>query len=57
MIKKEVELVVVSDIHLGTYGSHAKELLRYLRSVRSGTLILNGDIILTTASAIFTSYQ
>lgn len=37
--------MVVSDIHLGTYGCRAKELLRYLKSVDPATLILNGDII------------
>ena len=43
--KKELEVVVISDVHLGTYGSHAKELLQYLKSIRPHTLILNGDII------------
>jgi len=38
-------LLVLSDIHLGTYGCKAKELLNYLRSVKPETLILNGDII------------
>jgi UDP-2,3-diacylglucosamine pyrophosphatase LpxH len=36
---------VLSDIHLGTYGCHAKELLYYLKSVKPKILILNGDII------------
>ncbi|MBN2486353.1 MAG: UDP-2,3-diacylglucosamine diphosphatase [Bacteroidales bacterium] len=43
--KRDVELVVVSDVHLGTYGSHAKELLKYLKSIKAETLVLNGDII------------
>lgn len=43
--KRKVELVVISDLHLGTYGCHAKELLRYLKSVKPETLVLNGDII------------
>ena len=43
--KRRVDLVVISDVHLGTYGSHAKELLNYLRSIKTKTLILNGDII------------
>lgn len=43
--KREVELVVISDIHLGTYGCHAEELLRYLKTIRPKRLILNGDII------------
>jgi len=43
--KREVELVVISDVHLGTYGSHAKELHRYLQSINPATMVLNGDII------------
>lgn len=42
---KPVDLVVVSDVHLGTYGSHARELNKYLKSVHPKTLVLNGDII------------
>ena len=42
---RKVELVVISDVHLGTSGSRAKELLQYLRSVKPKILILNGDII------------
>ncbi len=33
--RRDVELVVLSDIHLGTYGCHAEELLRYLKSIRA----------------------
>lgn len=43
--KRKVELVVISDVHLGTYGCHAKELANYLSSIKPKTLILNGDII------------
>ncbi len=45
MLKREVEVVVISDVHLGTYGCHAKELLQYLKSIQPKTLVLNGDII------------
>lgn len=46
MIKKrKVEIVVISDVHLGTYGSKAKELVQYLESIQPKTLILNGDIV------------
>lgn len=45
MSKRNVDVVVISDVHLGTYGCHAKELLKYLKSIRPKTLILNGDII------------
>jgi len=43
--KRPVDIVVLSDIHLGTYGCHASELLKYLKSIEPGKLILNGDII------------
>jgi len=43
--KREVELVIISDVHLGTYGCHAEELLRYLKSIKPKRIILNGDII------------
>lgn len=45
MSKREVEIAVISDVHLGTYGCHAKELLKYLKSIKPKMLILNGDII------------
>jgi UDP-2,3-diacylglucosamine pyrophosphatase LpxH len=45
MERRSVDIVVLSDIHLGTYGCRAKELLSYLRSIQPGMLILNGDII------------
>jgi len=45
MAKREVEIVIISDVHLGTYGCHAKELLKYLKSIKPKILILNGDII------------
>jgi UDP-2,3-diacylglucosamine pyrophosphatase LpxH len=45
MAKREVDIVVLSDVHLGTYGCHATELLRYLKSIKPHALVLNGDII------------
>lgn len=45
MAKREVDIVVLSDIHLGTYGCHAKELLQYLKTIRPKAVVLNGDII------------
>ena len=32
MKKRPVDIVVISDVHLGTYGCHAKELLKYLKN-------------------------
>jgi UDP-2,3-diacylglucosamine pyrophosphatase LpxH len=43
--KREIPLVVISDVHLGTYGCQAKELVNYLKSIRPKTLVLNGDIV------------
>ena len=43
--KRKVEVVVLSDVHLGTYGCQSKALLQYLKSVKPKVLILNGDII------------
>lgn len=43
--KRKVEVVVISDVHLGTFGCHAKELSHYLSTIKPKTLILNGDII------------
>lgn len=45
MAKREVDIIVLSDIHLGTYGCHAKELLQYLKSIKPKAVVLNGDII------------
>lgn len=45
MQKRFVDVVVVSDLHLGTYACRAKEFLAYLRSISPRLLILNGDII------------
>lgn len=43
--KRKLDILVLSDVHLGTYGCHAKELLLYLKTIRPKTVILNGDII------------
>ncbi len=38
-------MAVISDVHLGTYGCHADELITYLNSIQPKKLVLNGDII------------
>ena len=43
--KRHIDLVVLSDIHLGTHGCRAEELINYLRTIRPKKIILNGDII------------
>lgn len=45
MERRSVEVVVMSDLHLGTFGCHAKEIVNYLHSIDPRILILNGDII------------
>lgn len=45
MVKKRaVDIVVLSDLHLGTVGCHAIELVQYLNSIEPRILVLNGDI-------------
>lgn len=45
MTKRPLDIVVLSDVHLGTVGCHALELLQYLNSINPNTIILNGDFI------------
>lgn len=45
MQKRNLDVVVLSDLHLGTYGCHAAEIVNYLQSINPRVLILNGDII------------
>lgn len=40
-----VKTLVISDVHLGTKGSKAKELVRFLKQYKCQNLILNGDIV------------
>src|SRR6218665_3494055 len=44
-MKKFYRTIVLSDIHLGTKASKAKEVLNFLKNHKCETLILNGDII------------
>lgn len=43
--KRTVEILVISDLHLGTVGCNADQLLKYLKSIKPKKVILNGDII------------
>jgi UDP-2,3-diacylglucosamine pyrophosphatase LpxH len=45
MDKRKVKVAVISDVHLGTYGCHAEELNRYLKTINPEILIINGDFI------------
>ena len=45
MEKRDIDVLVLSDLHLGTFGCHAQEIVTYLKSVAPKVLVLNGDII------------
>ena len=42
--KRRIDIAIISDVHLGTHGCRADELIAYLSSIKPGKLILNGDI-------------
>jgi len=42
---KELEVAVISDVHLATHACNHKKVLKYLKSINPKTLVLNGDII------------
>jgi UDP-2,3-diacylglucosamine pyrophosphatase LpxH len=44
-MKDHYKTIVISDVHLGTEGSKAKELVKFLKVNTCDRLILNGDII------------
>lgn len=44
-MKTQFKTIVISDIHLGTKGAKANELVRFLKLIKCDNLILNGDII------------
>lgn len=45
MRKRNIEVVVISNVHLGSEDCHADELLSYLNSIKPKQVILNGDFI------------
>ncbi len=42
---RKMQVCILSDLHLGTFGCHAEEISDYLRSINPEILVLNGDII------------
>lgn len=46
-MKRKIEILVLSDLHLGSKTCKAKELSNYLKSIKPQILILNGDIFNT----------
>lgn len=45
MKKRQIEVSVISDLHLATHASKPKKILEYLKSIDPKILVLNGDII------------
>lgn len=45
MAKRHLDLVVLSDLHLGSTLCRANELNTYLLSIKPKTLVLNGDVL------------
>jgi len=43
--QRKLDIVVISDVHLGTKDDHATELLDYLKQIDPKILILNGDMV------------
>ncbi len=43
--RRAFEVCVMSDLHLGTFGCQAFEIVKYLKSIKPQILVLNGDII------------
>jgi UDP-2,3-diacylglucosamine pyrophosphatase LpxH len=43
--KRQVDIAVISDLHLGTYGCQSDSIFEYLKSIHPRILVLNGDII------------
>ena len=44
-MKRNIDILVISDLHLGTYGSEADEVLAYLETIEAKKIVINGDFI------------
>lgn len=45
MKNRQLDIAVISDLHLATYACKPKKILKYLKSIKPQMLVLNGDII------------
>jgi len=44
-VKRSLDILVISDLHLGTYGSEADEVLAYLDTIDADKIVINGDFV------------
>jgi len=44
-VKRNLDILVISDLHLGTYGSEADEVLAYLNTIDADKIVINGDFV------------
>ena len=44
-MKRNLDILVISDLHLGTYGSEADEVLAYLDTINANKIVINGDFV------------
>ena len=44
-MKRNLDILVISDLHLGTYGSEADEVISYLETIDPKKIVINGDFI------------
>ena len=44
-MKRNLDILVISDLHLGTYGSEADEVISYLETIDAKKIVINGDFI------------
>ena len=44
-MKRSLDILVISDLHLGTYGSEADEVLAYLDTIDADKIVINGDFV------------
>jgi UDP-2,3-diacylglucosamine pyrophosphatase LpxH len=44
-VKRNIDILVISDLHLGTYGSEADEVLSYLKTIDAKKIVINGDCV------------
>ena len=44
-MKRNLDILVISDLHLGTYGCEADEVLAYLDSINADKIVINGDFV------------